>query len=113
MGVPLFFLLPGALFAAEYQGQNVDGWRYCAFARSLETGKYYPVSVVFDHKRANVRLKYGQNLDLTLDEQSVEDPEEVLATDPHGRWWALSVDGLDQPVDSPQKGAIVAEARMG
>src|SRR5215467_8732691 len=81
VGLGMFFLVPVALFAAEYQGQNVDGSRYCGFARLLETGKYYSVTVVFDHNRVNVRLESGKGLDLTIDEQSVEDPEEVLATD--------------------------------
>jgi hypothetical protein len=93
----LFLLLPVSIFAALYQGQNVDGHRYGAFARSLETGKYYPVSVTFDHSRANILFDSGKKLDLILDEESVEDPEEVLATDPQGHWWALSIDGLDEP----------------
>ena len=111
VAVLLYCLLPVTLFAADYRGQNVDGPRYSAFARSLETGKYYPASIVFDHSRANVRLESGKSLDLTLDEQSVEDPEEVLATDPHGRWWALSVDGLDEPKDGLETSAVVAQAR--
>ena len=95
----LVLFLPVAAFAAEYEGKNVDGLRYCAFARSLETGKYYKASVVFDQNHADVRLESGKRLDFTLEKQAVEDPEEVLATDPHGRWWALSVDGLDDPAD--------------
>jgi len=95
----LVLFLPVAALAAEYQGKNVDGPRYCAFARSLETGKYYKASVVFDQNHADVRLESGKWLDFTLEKQAVEDPEEVLATDPHGRWWALSVDGLDDPAD--------------
>jgi hypothetical protein len=95
----LVLFLPVAAFSAEYEGKNVDGPRYCAFARSLETGKYYKASVVFDQNHADVRLESGKRLDFTLDKQAVEDPEEVLATDPYGRWWALSVDGLDDPAD--------------
>jgi hypothetical protein len=99
----LFLLLNAALFAAEYQGQNVDGPRYWGFARSLQTGTYYPASVVFDREHASVRLESGKKLDLTLEKPCVEDPEEVLASDPHGLWWALSVDGLDEPVARPER----------
>jgi hypothetical protein len=104
--VLLFLLLGAAVFAAEYQGQNVDGPRYWGFARSLETGNYYPASVVIDRDHASVRFESGKRLDLTLEEQ---DPEEVLASDPHGRW-ALSVDGLDEPVERPER-LMIAEGR--
>jgi hypothetical protein len=96
------------LGAAEYQGQNVDGPHYFAFARSLTTGKYYSAKVVFHRDYASVRLESGKMVNLILDDQSVEDPEEVLAKDPHGRWWALSVDGLDEAVD-PSEAQMVAE----
>ncbi len=95
----LFFLASFTLLGAEYQGQNVDGPRYCGFVRSLTTGNYYPVSAVFEREHADVRLGSGKRLDLTLEEQTIEDPEEVLATDPRGGWWALSIDGLDELPD--------------
>ena len=91
-----FFTLSAFLSAAEYRGQNVDGTEYIGFARSLQTGKYYPAAVVFNQGRATVRLKSGQRLQLTLDEPQVDDPEEVIATDPMGCVWALSIDGLDE-----------------
>lgn len=90
-----FLLLSALLSGAEYQGQNVDGTEYIGFVRSLQTGKYYPATVVFNQERATVRLKSGQWLQLTLDEPQVDDPEEVIAIDPMGRIWALSIDGLD------------------
>jgi hypothetical protein len=89
--------LSAVLFGAEYQSQNVDGARYFGFVRSLQTGKYYSATVLFKHNHAEVRLKSHKNLDLTLDQQTIQDPEEVLATDPDGGWWALSIDGLDEP----------------
>jgi hypothetical protein len=69
---------------------------YCGFARSFETGKYYPASVVFENNHANVRLASGKNLELSLDGETIEDPEEVVAADQRGLWWSPSVDGLDE-----------------
>jgi hypothetical protein len=89
-----FLLAASALFGAEYQGQNVDGKEYLGFVRSLQTGKYYPATVVFSRDHASVLLRSGRKLELTLDELDVDDPEEVIAVDPNGRLWALSIDGL-------------------
>jgi hypothetical protein len=70
---------------------------YWGLARSLDTGKYYTARAVFQQNHANVRLDAGKKkLDLTLDEENIEDPEEVVATDPRGSWWARSFDGLDE-----------------
>jgi hypothetical protein len=64
--------------------------RYSVFAQSLDTGKYYTARAVFHQNNANVRLDSGKKkLDLILDEENIEDPEEVVATDPRGSWWAL------------------------
>ena len=99
-------LIPAEAKGAEYQGQKVDGMRYRGFVRSLDTGKYYPASVIFEQNRASVRPKSGRRLDLLLDQEIVEDPEEVLATDPRGRTWALSVDGLDEPSNGSETFAV-------
>ena len=108
LAAPLFLLLTVRLGAAEYQGKNVDGPYYFTFARSLTTGKFYSAKVVFHRDYASVRLESGKIVSLILDDQSVEDPEEVLAKDPDGRWWALSVDGLDEVVD-PSEALMAAE----
>lgn len=92
----LFVLLPSFVYGAQYQGQNVDGRRFCGYARSLQTGKYYPATVMFDYDRVNLRLKSGQKIELTLDKPNVDDPEEVVAIDSVGQWWSLSIDGLDE-----------------
>ena len=92
----VFLLMTLSRFGAERGGQKVDGMWYCGFARSFETGKYYPASVVFENNHANVRLASGRKLELTMDEETIEDPEEVVAADQRGLWWSLSVDGLDE-----------------
>ena len=102
-------LIPAQANGAEYQGQKVDGVRYWGFARSLDTGKYYPARVIFEQNHASVRLTSGRRLELLLDKEIVEDPEEVLATDPSGGPWALSVDGLDEPPN--REISIVADSR--
>ena len=98
---PLILLLVSAsiALAADYQGQNVDRTKYLGFARSLATGNYYPASAVFERDHANVRLESGKKLELVLDKATIEDPEEILAVDARGVWWALSIDGLDEPAD--------------
>ena len=96
----LFLLLSVMAVAADYQGQNVDRTKYLGFARSLATGNYYPASAVFERDHANVRLESGKKLDLVLDQATIEDPEEILAVDGSGVWWALSIDGLDEPADA-------------
>jgi hypothetical protein len=102
--VSLLCLLPVVLFCAEYQGHNVDGRQSCAFAHSLEMGNYYQANIVLGSNYVSVRFESGARLDLILDKQSVEDPEEVLAIDSHGLWWALSVDGLDESTDRSDGG---------
>ena len=92
----LFVLFPSFAYGAKYQGQNVNGRRFCGYARSLQTGKYYPATVVFNNDHVNVRLNSGLKIELTLDKPNVDDPEEVLATDSAGQWWSLSIDGLDE-----------------
>jgi hypothetical protein len=94
--MPLIYLFVTLAYGAQYEGQKVDGCRYWGFARSLDTGKYYPASVVFEQDHAIVNLESGKRLDLTLDDETIEDPEEVIGTDPGEQWWALSIDGLDE-----------------
>jgi len=79
-------LITFAAFGAQYQGKKIDGVRYWGFARSIDTGKYYPARVVFEHNHANVRLETGQQVQLNLDSEIIEDPEEVVASDPRGLW---------------------------
>src|SRR5215472_10568499 len=81
-----FLLVPSLLLcitvpalAADYQGRNLDGTRYSAFARSFVTGKYYPARVVFDQNQANVLLESGERLNLVLEDERIDDLEEILA----------------------------------
>ena len=106
-----FLVLPAFLCAAKYQGQDVDGTAYFAFVRSLQTGKYFPATVVFRHDHASVRLKSGKKLELTLDQPDVNDPEEVIAVDPSGRSWALSVDGLNEPSGRSETSLVESNVR--
>jgi hypothetical protein len=84
------------VFAAHFDGENIDGPQYPAFARSLVTGRYYSARVIFDRDRATVQFGTGTALALTLDDENIEDPEEVIGTDRRGSVWALSIDGLGE-----------------
>ncbi len=100
-------LLPSSAPAADFDGVTVDSVRYSAFARSLRTGRYYPATVVFQGDHAIVDLNTNKKLDLTLEQKTIDDPEEILASDAHGVWWALSVDDIDGP-PSPNEPAPVS-----
>ena len=104
LAMTVLFLLwtPLAAIGAEYQGRKVDGLRYRSFVHSLVTCKYYPASVVFEQNLATVHLASGKTLELTLDEEAIDDPEEVVAIDPSGQWWAISIDGLDEVPDGTE-----------
>ena len=93
----LFLFMTVGAIAAQYGGQKIDGMRYLGFVRSLDTGKYYPARLVFEQNFVSVLLESGKKLDLMLDQEGIEDPEEILATDSHGLGWALSVDGIELP----------------
>jgi hypothetical protein len=90
----LALLLVSACFAADYHGTKVDGKGYVGIARSLDTGKYYRVRVIFAENQANVYLQHNAKLTLTLDDESIGDTEEILALDKRGGYWALYLDGL-------------------
>jgi hypothetical protein len=83
-------------FAAEYQGQNVDGQTYDATAFSYDTGKFYNVSVEFDGDEATIFFAKGGHITLTLDDEEIDDPHSISAYDyQRGVFWDLDVDGLD------------------
>ncbi|HJT89446.1 MAG TPA: hypothetical protein VJ732_16370 [Bryobacteraceae bacterium] len=100
------FVLASSGRAADFGGFRVDRVSYHGFARSLQTGRYYPATVVFEHNHAIVDLPSNKRLDLTLEDETIEDPEEILATDGHGVWWALAVDDLDEQPTSAQPGPV-------
>lgn len=86
---------------AEYHGSKIDGRQYSGLARGLSGGKYYVASVRFEQDQADVLLGSGKKLQLALDNETIENPEEVIGIDSRGVWWALSIDGLDQkPIGS-------------
>jgi hypothetical protein len=88
-------LLAASLAGATYQKHSLDGKRFAGFGRSTQTGRYYPVEVVFNGRQAVVRLPSGKKFLLLLPENDVENTEEILATDASGQWWSLFLDDLD------------------
>jgi hypothetical protein len=47
-------------FGAEFDGRSIDGVPYAGFARSLVSGKYYPLVARFDGHYASVLFKSGR-----------------------------------------------------
>jgi len=85
-----------APFAAEYQGQDVDGQVYDATAYSYGTSKYYNVTVEFSGDEAIIYFQRGGHITLTLDDEEIDDPHNVSAFDySRSVFWDLDVDGLD------------------
>jgi hypothetical protein len=83
-------------FAAEYNGQNIDGVVYDAEAFSYETSKYYNVSVEFDGDEAIIFFHNGGHIRVTLDDEEIDDPHSISAFDYNRSiYWDLDVDGLD------------------
>jgi hypothetical protein len=83
-------------FAAEYQGQDIDGVVYDATAFSYDTGKYYNVSVEFDGDEAIIYFQKGGYIRVTLDDEEIDDPHDISAFDYNRAvYWDLDVDGLD------------------
>jgi hypothetical protein len=51
-------------FGAEFDERSIDGVRYAGLARSLESGKYYPVIVRFYGNHASVLLNQVESSNL-------------------------------------------------
>jgi hypothetical protein len=73
----------------------------------LNTGRYYAARVAFDQNRASVQFDSGKKIVLTLEEENIQDPEEVIATAHDGSFWALAIDGLDEVDRLSNDGDIV------
>lgn len=89
-------LLISQSFAAEYNGNDVDGESFSASAYSYSTGKYYDVSVEFSGDEAEISFKNGGHITLTLDDEEIDDPHAISAYDyQHSAYWDLDVSGID------------------
>ena len=92
----LTFLLASTIYAAEYQGRNIDGIEFDCTAYSYDTGKWYFVTVEFDGDEATITFSNGGHITITLDDEVIEDPSSIDAYDyDTGVFWELDVDDLD------------------
>ena len=90
------FLFVSTSNTAEYNGQNIDGVEHDATAYSYDTGKYYNVTVAFSGDEATITFTNGHSIDLTLDDEEIEDPHSIDAFDyKTSVYWELDVEGLD------------------
>ena len=94
--LPILLLAASIACGATYQDRLLDGKPFAGFGRSVQTGRYYPVEVVFNGTQAVVQLPSGKKFVLLLLHNNIEDPEEIVATDESGLWWSLFLDDLDQ-----------------
>jgi len=84
------------LWAAEYQGKNIDGERFDCTAYSYSTSKYYYGHVEFNGDEATVYLPSGGYVLLTLDDEELDDPSSISAFDyKNSVFWDLEVDELE------------------
>lgn len=82
--------------AAEYLGQNIDGYSYDCTAYSYSTGNYYYVTVEFSGSEVTLYFDNGGYRTLGLDDEVIEDPNSISAYDyERSTYWELDVDGLD------------------
>ena len=92
----LLLLCPSVLFAAEYQGRDLDGEVYNATAYSYDTGNFYNVTVTFSGDDATIYFPKGGHITVTLDDEGIDDPSNISAYDYNkGVFWDLDVEGLD------------------
>jgi hypothetical protein len=90
-----FFLLSSA-YAAEYQGENIDGIEFDCSAYCYATGYWYEVTVIFDGDEATIYFSNGGYIILTLDDVVIDDPSAIDSYDYNeGVFWDLEVYGLD------------------
>jgi len=84
------------IYAAEYNGKNIDGIEFDCSAYSYDTGNWYYVTVEFDGDEATITFSNGGYITLTLDNEVIDDPSAIEAFDyDKNVYWELEVDGLD------------------
>jgi hypothetical protein len=89
----LLYAVPAG--AAEYKGRTVDQLKYEGRAFSFGTGKHYDVTYEFDGDEVTLTFEQGATLVLTLDDEEIEDPDAIDASDENGTSWELEVEDLD------------------
>ncbi len=83
------------LFAAEYNGRNIDGYEFDCTAYSYSTGKYYYVTVEFSYNEALISFSNGGYIILTMDDEVIDDPSAISCYDYRNSvYWELDVQGL-------------------
>ncbi|MGB9430252.1 MAG: hypothetical protein WCC11_10350 [Gammaproteobacteria bacterium] len=73
------FCLP--VFAANYNGVDIDGETYSCQAYSYDTSEYYNVDVEFDGDQAILHFENGGTRTLDLDDEDIDDLSSISAYD--------------------------------
>lgn len=96
MGGLCIALLGAVATAAEFNGADVDGESFDATAYSWDTARFYDVTVEFSGDTATITFDNGRSIDLTLDDEEIDDPSNISAHDyERGVDWDLDVSGLE------------------
>ena len=83
-------------YAAEYNGDDLDGNSYSATAYSYGTAKYYNVSVEFSGDEATITFGNGGTKTLTMDDEDIDDPHDISCYDyKTATYWDIDVDDID------------------
>ncbi|MFI5141802.1 MAG: hypothetical protein ACHQII_05555 [Bacteroidia bacterium] len=86
-------LLFESVYAAEYQGSDVDGNSYTCTAFSYGTGKYYYLTCEFSGTDIYLYFANGGHIVVSMDDQEIDDPSSISAFDYNkGNYWDLDVD---------------------
>ncbi len=81
------FLLTTPAKAAEYQGKNIDGFKFPGKAFFSETGGVYEVQVLFERKRATIFFANGDQTTITLRRQVITDPNNIEGVGGLGQYY--------------------------
>ena len=70
-----------SLYAAEYQGSNIDGESYSCTAYSYSTSKYYYLTCEFSGSDVYLYFNNGSHILISLSDDEIDDPSSISAYD--------------------------------
>jgi hypothetical protein len=88
-----------ASYGATYKSHDLDGKDFDCTAHSDSTGKDYDATIAFSADEATLTFTNGHHLTLTLDDEDIDDPNSISATDNRGTSWDLDVPDIENEVD--------------
>ncbi|HEY9707645.1 MAG TPA: hypothetical protein V6D48_05515 [Oculatellaceae cyanobacterium] len=80
-------LLTAPAFSAEYQGKNIDGFKFKGKALFSETGGVYDVMVLFKGNKATIFFDNGDQTTIKLRRQVITDPSNIEGVGGLGQYY--------------------------